>query len=246
MLYGKHLGLRGKLENLLAKKDEKAVKLHADVTALQDEIIAKKLIQPRALWKFFAAQSEGNLLRIYDSPSTKNVLTAFDFPRQPGGARLCLSDYVLPASSGKMDYVAFFVVTCGQDIMARANKYREEGEYFKSHALSVIAIESAEAFAELLHEKLRAAWGFPDPAAMSFSEKFQAKYRGLRVSFGYPACPALEDQDKLFQLLEPQKHVGVNLTENYMMEPEASVSALVFQHPEAEYFSVNPSAETPA
>jgi 5-methyltetrahydrofolate--homocysteine methyltransferase len=243
MLYGKHLGLRGRLENLLAQKNEKAVKLHADITALQDEIIAKRLIQPKAVFKFFAAQSDGNKLHIYDSPTTKKPLVSFDFPRQPGGDNLSLSDYVLPAASGKMDYVSFFVVTCGHDIMARANKYREEGEYFKSHALSVIAIESAEAFAELLHEKLRAMWGFPDPAGLSFSEKFQAKYRGLRVSFGYPACPNLEDQTQLFQLLEPQKHVGVFLTENFMMEPEATVSALVFHHPEAHYFSVAPTQE---
>lgn len=86
-------------------------------------------------------------------------------------------------------------------------------------------------------------WGFPDPAGLSLSEKFQAKYRGLRVSFGYPACPHLEDQRPLFRLLTPES-IGVRLTENCMMEPEASVSALVFHHPEARYFSVEGSSQS--
>ena len=106
-----------------------------------------------------------------------------------------------------------------------------------------MAIESAEAFAELLHDRLRSMWGIPDPVGMTLREKFQARYRGLRVSFGYPACPALEDQRQLFTLLEPQRHIGVVLTEGLMMEPEASVSALVFHHPQARYFSVNGEPE---
>ncbi|MBI4056605.1 MAG: methionine synthase, partial [Elusimicrobia bacterium] len=123
-------------------------------------------------------------------------------------------------------------------IMEHSAQLREKGEYFKSHALQSLAIESAEAFAELLHEKIRQMWGIPDPSSMTLREKFQARYRGLRVSFGYPACPNLEDQAKLFKLLQPEKNIGVQLTEGFMMEPEASVSALVFHHPEAHYFSV--------
>ena len=89
-------------------------------------------------------------------------------------------------------------------------------------------------------------WGIPDPKTMSIREKFQARYRGLRVSFGYPACPDLSDQTKLFRLLEPTKHIGIELTEGFMMEPEASVSALVFHHPQAKYFSVGEAAATNA
>jgi 5-methyltetrahydrofolate--homocysteine methyltransferase len=81
-------------------------------------------------------------------------------------------------------------------------------------------------------------WGIGDPKDMTLQQKLQTKYRGIRVSFGYPACPNLEDQAQLFALLGPAKHIGVGLTENFMMEPEASVSALVFHHPEARYFSV--------
>ena len=137
--------------------------------------------------------------------------------------------------------MALFLVTCGAGIRELADKYRDDGEYLKSHPLSALAIESAEAFAELLHEKIRAMWGFPDPETLTIKQKFQARYRGLRVSFGYPACPNLEDQTKLFDLLRPEKTVGVTLTEGFMMDPEASVSALVFQHAEARYFSVGSS-----
>ena len=238
MLYGKHLGLRGRLENLLEKKDEKALKIHAALKELEAEILAKKLIQARAVWKFFPARAEGEKILILDGPSGGRVLEIFDFPRQKGGDGLCLSDFVLPGSSGRDDYVAMFVVTCGGGILELSREWREKGDYFKSHAVQSLAVESAEGFAELLHERLRAMWGFPDAKDMTIAEKFQTRYRGIRVSFGYPACPNLEDQAKLFRLLDPEKNIGVRLTEGFMMEPEASVSALVFHHPDARYFIV--------
>jgi 5-methyltetrahydrofolate--homocysteine methyltransferase len=237
MLYGKHLGLRGQLAKLLEAGDEKAVKIHREVSALQEEILAKGLLQPSVVWRFFAAESEGNRLSVYESPTSTTPLGAFDFPRQGRGEGLCLADFALPRSSGKRDFVAMFVVTCGAGVLDLSRDWREKGDYFRSHALQSIAIESAEALAEWLHERLREMWGFPDPTTLTLSEKFQARYRGLRVSFGYPACPNLEDQSTLFRLLKPEE-IGVRLTETYMMEPEATVSALVFHHPEARYFSV--------
>jgi len=163
------------------------------------------------------------------------VLERFTFPRQPGGQYLCLADFVRPVASGEMDSVAFFVVTCGLGVRALATAYKDAGAYVRSHAIQALAIELAEAYAEKLHQDLRAWWGFPDPPEMTVRDRFQAKYRGLRVSFGYPACPDLEDQAKLFALLHPED-ISVQLTEGYMMDPEASVSALVFHHPEADYF----------
>jgi 5-methyltetrahydrofolate--homocysteine methyltransferase len=237
MLYGKHLGLRGQIAKLLAAGDEKAVKLHREVVALQDEILARGLLKPKAVWRFFPAQSGGDQLRVFDLLTSAEPRVTFDFPRQSAGEGLCLADFVRPASSGQRDTVAFFVATCGQGILDLSRQWREKGDYLKSHALQSIAIESAEAFAELLHQRLRAMWGFPDAPGVALSDLFQAKYRGVRVSFGYPACPALEDQAKLFQLLSPAS-IGVTLTENFMMEPEATVSALVFHHPEARYFNV--------
>jgi 5-methyltetrahydrofolate--homocysteine methyltransferase len=237
MLYGKHLGLKSP-ERQLAEGNPKAVELYKRVRDLQDEIIATGAIKPKAVFRFFPVRADGDAIKIFDSPSDREPLETFVFPRQNTGEGLCLSDFVKPSG----DFVAMFAVTCGAGIREASEKLREDGEYLKSHALQAVAIESAEAFAELLHERLRKMWGIGDPAELTIKEKFQAKYRGLRVSFGYPACPNLEDQTKLFRLLDCEKHAGIQLTEGFMMEPEASVSALVFHHPQAKYFSVSSEA----
>jgi 5-methyltetrahydrofolate--homocysteine methyltransferase len=137
-----------------------------------------------------------------------------------------------------MDVVGFLVVTCGQGIAQLAEQWKRDGDYLRSHALQAIALETAEAFAERIHHIMRDAWGIPDPVEMTMQQRFAAKYRGIRVSFGYPACPNLEDQAQLFALMKPED-IGVHLTEGFMMEPEASVSAMVFAHPEARYFNVD-------
>ena len=123
---------------------------------------------------------------------------------------------------------------------ALADEWKDEGDYLRSHILQVLALEGAEAFAELLHEKIREMWGFADPPATTMHDLFKAQYRGVRVSFGYPACPRLEDQEQLFRLLDVSKQIGVHLTEGFMMDPEGSVTALVFHHPDARYFSLAP------
>ena len=108
--------------------------------------------------------------------------------------------------------------------------------FFEAHALQALAIETAEGAAEWLHRRIREDWGFPDPPAMTMRERFTARYRGKRYSFGYPACPNLEDQQGIWKLLQPDE-IGVSLTEGMMMDPEASVSALVFHHPDCTYFT---------
>ena len=160
----------------------------------------------------------------------------FDFPRQREPDGLCLSDFVRPAESG-FDYVAMFVTTVGEGIRGRAEELKNRGEYVLSHALQALAIESAEAYAEKLHRDLRTSWGFPDPPGLSMTDRFKAKYQGVRVSFGYPACPEMSDQAKLFALLEPQR-IGCQLTENWQIDPEQSTSAIIVHHPEAKYFNV--------
>jgi len=129
------------------------------------------------------------------------------------------------------------VVTAGHGAKEKAERLKEEGKFLESHALLSTALELAEGFAERLHQEIRDVWGFPDPTDFTMKERFAAKYQGQRFSFGYPACPNLEDQEKLFKLLKPEQ-IGVHLTEGYMMEPEASVSAIVFAHPSARYFNV--------
>ena len=161
----------------------------------------------------------------------------FRFRRQRRPDGLCLADYVLPPQGGRRDHVALFVTTAGEGIRALAEQAKEEGRYVFMHALQALALETAEAAAEYVHALIREAWGFPDPPATTMADRFVSRYRGKRYSFGYPACPRLEDQEALFKLLAPER-IGVRLTEGFMMDPEASVSALVFHHPAAKYFSI--------
>ena len=237
MLYGKHLGLKGNLETLLEQRDEKAERLYQQVRAMEEEILAKRLLRARAVYKFFPAQASGDTILVYN-PAGTEVIETFLFPRQTHGEGLCLSDFVVPRESGKLDYIALFTVTCGQGVRELSEHYKQAGAYLQSHVVQSLAIEGAEAFAELLHQRLREMWGFPDPPELTMRERFKARYRGVRVSFGYPACPRLEDQTKLFNLLQVTEAIDVQLTEGFMMDPEASVSALVFHHPQARYFSI--------
>jgi 5-methyltetrahydrofolate--homocysteine methyltransferase len=235
MLYGKHMGLRGNVQKLFAQKDPKAIATKEQVDTLFQEVVAEQLVQAHGVCRYFPAQADGNTLVLYDPANPTVVLERLTFPRQSQGEFLCLADYVRPVESGEMDSVAFFAVTCGIGVRDLAMAYKDAGAYVRSHALQALAIELAEAYAEKLHQDLRAWWGFPDPPEMTMRDRFQAKYRGCRYSFGYPACPNLEDQTRLFRLLRPED-IGLQLTEGFMMDPEASVSALVFHHPEAVYF----------
>jgi 5-methyltetrahydrofolate--homocysteine methyltransferase len=232
MLYGKHLGLRGPVLRLLEERDPKALELQEIVDALKAEAVRDALLTAAGVYRWYRARAADETLTLYDGGE---VAARFTFPRQPGGERLCLADYVRTDAD---DYVALFAVTCGAGVRERAAAWKERGQYVRSHALQALAIETAEAFAEWLHARLRTLWGFPDPPEMSIADKLKARYRGLRVSFGYPACPDLADQATLWRLLRPEE-VGIALTEGYMMDPEASVSALVFHHPAAKYFKAD-------
>jgi len=231
MLYGKHLGLRGLVTRLLEDGDPKARELHEVVEQLQREAIADGLLHAHGIYQWFRARAAGDALMLLDPAGAE--IGRFTFPRQPAGERLGLADYV--REDGADDYVAMFAVTCGAGVRERAEAWKQRGDYLRSHALQALAIECAEAFAEMLHARLRTLWGFPDPPETTIADKLKAHYRGLRVSFGYPACPNLADQATLWRLLEPEQ-IGIALTEGYMMDPEASVSALVFHHPAAKYF----------
>ena len=236
MLYGKHLGLKGNLEKLLSEKNETAVKLYATVEAFKKEAMAKQWIKARGIYRFFPCQSRGDDILVFDPRDHDKLIETFIFPRQPSSERLCLSDYCRDKDSKEMDTLAMFALTSGEGIRSRSQEWKEAGEYLRSHILQALAIETAEAFAEWLHKKIRAEWGFPDPPGLSPHDLFRKKYRGVRVSFGYPACPDMADQHKLFRHLEVTSRIGIELTEGDMMDPEASVSALVFHHPEARYF----------
>jgi 5-methyltetrahydrofolate--homocysteine methyltransferase len=239
MLYGRHMGYRGDFEKRFAERDAKAVELYESMEEVKRE--AAEFLKPRAVWQFFEAESDGEAMHLF-APGGAEPVHTFRFPRQRLGDFLCLSDYVLPPLDGKRDHIALFVVTAGEGVRERSERAKNEGYYFKSHGMQALAIESAEACAEWLHRRIREDWGFPDAPELTMAQRFTSRYRGKRYSFGYPACPNLEDQAELWKLLRPEE-IGVQLTEGFMMDPEASVSALVFHHPDCTYFSVGDAGE---
>jgi len=265
MLYGRHLGVKGSLCKLIEQDDKAALSADAEgkkVLQLMEVIESIKeecrsgVFKPKAVFQFFEAASEGNNLHIYSYEEAARLRTApaepkqspkplvtFDFPRQAKINGLCLSDYVNPLGSPKPDNICMFVVTAGEGVREWAEELKQKGEYLKSHALQALALETAEAYAEFLHSQIRNMWGFDDAFNMTMMERFQAKYRGKRYSFGYPACPVLDDQTHLFKLIRPED-IGVNLTEGFMMDPEASVSAIVFHHSAATYYGVGEASQT--
>jgi 5-methyltetrahydrofolate--homocysteine methyltransferase len=245
MLYGRHLGLRGSARALgtaaeaeLAKTEEgrKALALKEQVEELKG-FLRDGHMHARAVFQFFKAGSDGNRVLLFDG-TTGEQKAVFDFPRQEREGGVCLADFVKPLENGvPVDNLSMFVTTAGSGIRELSEELKARGEFLKMHAVQALALETAEGYAELLHTQLRSMWGIPDRAEMTMLERFRAEYTGKRYSFGYPACPRLEDQAGLFAALRPEE-IGVRLTDGCMMEPEASVSAIVFHHPQAHYFSV--------
>jgi 5-methyltetrahydrofolate--homocysteine methyltransferase len=197
----------------------------------------ENLLVPQVVYGYFPCQSEGNDLVVYhDDERTERA--RFTFPRQPGGRRLCLADFFASKGSGRVDVVAFQLVTVGR----RASEYAHElfradnySDYLYFHGLSV---ESAEALAELWHKHVREELGIAGRDAAELAKLFHQGYQGSRFSFGYPACPDLEDQTKLFELLRPER-IGVELSEEFQLVPEQSTSAIIVHHEEAKYFSID-------
>jgi len=193
-------------------------------------------LRPRVKWGYFPCHSEGNDLIIYEEDASTER-TRFTFPRQRDGRRLCISDFFRRKESGATDVVGFSIVTVGEEVSAHERKLFESGDFQDYLYVHGMGVESAEALAEFWHKQMRGELGIAgeDPAEMKLL--FSAKYRGARYSFGYPACPNLEDQTKLFELLKPED-IGIELTEEFMLVPEQSTSAIVLHHPEAKYFNV--------
>ncbi|RAV02399.1 methionine synthase [Paenibacillus sp. YN15] len=237
MLLGRHLGIRGSVEEALKNSDPKALEIKEVVDGILQEAVRSGIIRAQGMYRFFPAQSDGDTVIVYDPADAGKILERFHFPRQEAEPYLCLADYLKPVESGVMDTVGFLVVTTGRGVRELAEQWKESGDYLRSHALQATALELAEAFAERIHQMMRDVWGYPDPADMTMKQRFGARYQGIRVSFGYPACPNLEDQEQLFRLMNPGD-IGVELTEGCMMDPEASVTAMVFSHPQAQYFNV--------
>jgi 5-methyltetrahydrofolate--homocysteine methyltransferase len=177
----------------------------------------------KALYRFAPCYAEGDQIVLLDPHNQQKIFGKWELTRQIVAPHHCLSDWVRPQDFGPPpDNVACMVTTVGQNIRAAVQKLKEQGEFLKSHLLAAYALESAQAYAEFLHQKIRQLWQI-------------APTQGQRFSFGHASCPNLENQKLLFAYLQPAQ-IGVSLTEELMMDPEASVSAIVLHHPQAQYF----------
>jgi len=252
---------------------------------LEEEVIASGWFEPKVVYAYFPAQSEGNDVIVYAPPDSCGAgalarepseagqsghghasstlssratqsracperaqrvegdlqlseLLRFTFPRQKEGRKLCISDFFAARSSGRKDVIGLSLVTIGAKASQETQRLFESGEYTKYLYLHGLSVETAEALAEYLHKKIREDLGIASEDSPHIRDLFHQKYRGSRYSFGYPACPNLEDQTKLFALLHPEENVGVRLTSGFLLEPEQSTSAIVVHHPSAKYFVV--------
>lgn len=237
--------------------------LESEVYPALDEqkLIVKRerLFEPKVVYGYFPCQSSGNDLIVYRPKDEENLFgrwkslrgkvehgagsseltewLRFGFPRQNDDRFLCISDFVKPADSGIFDVIALQAVTIG----AKASEYTkhlfEAGSYQNYLYLHGLSVESAEALAEYWHKIVRTELGIESGDAKELKRLFSQGYQGSRYSFGYPACPNLEDQSKLFELLHPER-VGITLTEEFQLVPEQSTTAIVIHHPEAKYFNI--------
>jgi 5-methyltetrahydrofolate--homocysteine methyltransferase len=215
---------------------------------LKQEVLAAGWFEPKAVYGYFLCQADGNDLVLYERPAGAQPGAAvphglteiqrFTFPRQKEGRRLAIPDYFAERGSGHLDVVGMSVVTVGARASEVTHKLFEAGEYTRYLYLHGLSVETAEALAELLHKRMREELGIAVDDAPAIRDLFHQKYRGSRYSFGYPACPNLEDQVKMFALLHPEESIGVRLTSGFQLEPEQSTSALVVHHPQAKYFVV--------
>ena len=206
--------------------------------ALLNDIQVNNWIEAAVVYGYFPCFSEGNDLIILDplDPQARREITRFTFPRQRRDRRLCLADFYASKASGKIDVVAFHVVTMGEAVSrATAKLFAENNfrEYLELHGLSV---QLTEALAEYWHARIRDELGFGVEDSGDLGELLDQGYRGSRYSFGYPACPDLEQQIQLCELLKPER-IGVNLSEEFQLHPEQSTSAIIAHHPEAKYFN---------
>ena len=203
---------------------------------LKQRCINEKLLIPEVVYGYFLCNSDGDDVIIYEA-SGKKEIERFHFPRQAEGNLSCIADYFAPVTSGKKDLFSMMVVTVGNRASEISKKLFESDKYADYLYFHGLSVETAEALAEYWHKKMREETGIAGDDAKEIRELFQQGYRGSRYSFGYPACPNLEDQARLFRLLDPAR-INIALTEEFQIVPEQSTSAIVSHHPEARYFNI--------
>jgi 5-methyltetrahydrofolate--homocysteine methyltransferase len=222
-------------------KGKEAKKLYDDAQVYLNDIIKRKIVSTKAVFGLFPAVSEGDDVYVYTDRNKKSQLSLFTFLRnqeqkEKGVPNLSLSDYIAPLESGITDHIGAFVVTAGinSELMAEF-----KNDDYATIMIRILSDRIAEALAEWLHERVRREyWGYASNENLSRDEELKVRYSGIRPAPGYPACPDHTEKRVLFNLLNAEKNVGVKLTENFAMDPPASVCGYMFSHPESTYFNI--------
>lgn len=221
-LYKMNWGIKG-----AAEEYQKLLQGHFEPLRLkmQEEALSRGIFEPKVVYAYYWAAAEGDTLHVYDSLDTSTPRESFHFPRQKVGRHLCLADYFKKAGSGEKDCVVFQLATVGQKAADHIERLNKSDKYEEGLLWHGLAVQTAEALAQWTHQRVLKEWGLPIN-------------RGKRYSPGFPACPEMGDQERIFRLLDATKLLGVRLTDAFMMVPEQSTSALVVHHPDAEYYNV--------
>ena len=200
-----------------------------------DSAKAQDLLIPQVAWGYFAANAEGDDLVLWNDETRRTELQRFAFPRQNKDPWLCIADFFRPVESGELDYAAFQLVTMGPAVSEAAGVLFAEDRYSEYLRLHGLGVEMAEALAEYWHRRIREEWGFADEDGPNLIGLFRQQYRGGRYSWGYPACPNLEDNAKVVDLLGGDQ-IGVVVSDGFQLHPEQTTDAIICHHPRAKYF----------
>jgi len=202
-----------------------------------DKAKAKDLLVPQVAYGYYAANAEGDDLVLWTDETRATELTRFAFPRQKKEPWLCIADFFRSVESGEPDYAAFMLVTMGSEVSKETRRLHAENHYTDYLKLHGLGVEMAEALAEYWHRRVREEWGFAAEDGPTLTGLFRQQYRGSRYSWGYPACPDLEDNAKVVELLGGDR-IGVTVSDGFQMHPEQSTDAIICHHPQAKYFVV--------
>jgi 5-methyltetrahydrofolate--homocysteine methyltransferase len=237
--------LRGRYPQILddPERGARARELFEDGRRLLDRIVRQRLLTARGVYGFFAANSIEDDIEIYAGEDRTGLLAVFHTLRQQGDKpdgqpNYALADFVAPKSTGRRDYLGAFAVTAGVGLDLLCASFERDHDDYSSIMAKALADRLAEAFAELLHKKVRDEWGYGAGENLTLDDLIHERYRGIRPAAGYPACPDHTEKRQLFDLLGAEARAGICLTENFAMLPASSVSGLYFSHPDAKYFAV--------
>jgi 5-methyltetrahydrofolate--homocysteine methyltransferase len=210
-----------------------------------DKIISEKWLQAKAVVGIFPANSvNDDDVEVYTDTSRSEVKTTLNFLRTqtqqpPGRPNYCLSDFIAPASTKLDDHIGAFAVTTGIGIEEHVKRFEEDHDDYQAIMLKVLADRLAEAFAELMHKRVRTEyWAYAKDEQLDNAQLIAEEYKGIRPAPGYPACPDHTEKAKLWQLIDADQNAGISITESFAMLPAASVSGWYFSNPESKYYAV--------